>query len=130
MGAGRGVRRLCNLLTFFVNVPLQSVLFWVSGSDEGSHHINRKVVLMSGKTSITVYDTGEEMGDRWFAVYGINGDALAVGDTGNIPNGFCQSVPRDQYQDEWLDQFPEVDLDSVPEPARKAILAYRDDWFV
>ncbi len=47
--------------------------------------------------NVTVYDNGGETFDRYTVILREYGYALGIGDTGNVPNGFCMSLAPDEY---------------------------------
>lgn len=69
----------------------------------------------------TVYDNGGRTFDRYTAFLsdGEEGYALGIGDTGNVPNGFCMHV--DAVRGAHLGRV--ILLEEMTEPARRALLA-------
>jgi hypothetical protein len=69
---------------------------------------------------VTVFDNGGQSFDRYTVFFDDGfGTALGIGETGNVPNGFCQSV--DAQPGEHLGE--QVPYDSLPEPVKKAVQA-------
>lgn len=84
---------------------------------------------------VRVYDNGGRSFDRYTAIFaeqssGAAGrppvmDALGVGETGNVPNGFCMTV--DAVEGPHLGA--RVQLADIAEPARRAIVAHWREWY-
>jgi hypothetical protein len=72
---------------------------------------------------VKIYDNGGKSFDRYTAVFP-DGDALGIGPTGNVPNGFCMHIDASE-----IEVGPHlgtvVPFDTLPKPVQKAI---RAEW--
>ncbi|MBA3355871.1 MAG: hypothetical protein H0U18_08025 [Pyrinomonadaceae bacterium] len=69
---------------------------------------------------VTIFDNGGRTFDRYTVFFDFEGDdsyALGIGDTGNVPDGFCMTV--DAIEGEHLGR--EIGLDEMTPAARKAV---------
>ncbi len=80
-------------------------------------------------SAIVILDNGGETFDRYTVIFP-DGDALAIGDTGNVPNGVCMHVT---YDPAWVAETSDarVEFGTLPAPVQRAIIAewnayYRD----
>lgn len=76
---------------------------------------------------VTVYDNGGETFDRYTAIFP-DGEMLGIGETGNVPNGFCQHVGNVADAGGWPFSDPDetpVPFAELPEPVQRAI---RQEW--
>ena len=72
--------------------------------------------------NVTIYDNGGRSFDRYTVILHDFDYALGIGDTGNVPNGFCMSLsPGDYIEGPHLGK--KIMLENITEPARKAVLA-------
>jgi hypothetical protein len=70
-------------------------------------------------TDVRVYDNGGRTFDRYTVIFDSGDDvyALGIGDTGNVPNGFCMTV--EAVEGPHLGR--EIDLEDMTPAARKAV---------
>lgn len=71
------------------------------------------------ETAIRIYDNGGRSFDRYTVYFEEVDYFLGIGDTGNVPNGFCMTV--DAVKGPHLGE--EITLDQMTDAARKAVEA-------
>jgi len=69
--------------------------------------------------AVTVYDNGGRSFDRYTVFLNDHGYALGIGETGNVPNGFCMTV--DAIRGDHLGKI--ISLDEMSDSARAAVLS-------
>lgn len=74
--------------------------------------------------NVAVYDNGGQTFDRYTAVFP-DGHALAIGPTGNVPNGVCMSVELHSA----LSVHDRVNFQELPVAVRVAIRQFWDEWY-
>jgi hypothetical protein len=72
------------------------------------------------RSDMRIYDNGGESFDRYTVVFQHGYPPLGIGDTGNVPNGFCMTV--DAMEGPHLGE--RVTFDSLPTVVQKAIRDY------
>lgn len=74
--------------------------------------------------SVKIYDNGGETFDRYTVIFA-DGSVLGIGDTGNVPNGFCMHVGSihegSVTEGDHLGQI--ISLDEMTLPAQRAVCA-------
>lgn len=78
------------------------------------------------RAEVDVYDNGGRTFDRYTAVFADDGDALAIGPTGNVPNGVCMHLGYSPT----VSDDERVEFDALPEPVQRAIRGAFVDWYV
>lgn len=73
---------------------------------------------------VRVYDNGGRTFDRYTVIFP-DGDALGIGSTGNVPNGFCMSV--EAIEGEHLGRI--VPLEAIPERVQAAVRSEWAEWY-
>jgi metal-dependent amidase/aminoacylase/carboxypeptidase family protein len=68
-------------------------------------------------SDMRIYDNGGRSFDRYTVIFADEGYALGIGDTGNVPNGFCMTV--EAVEGPHLGN--RVELDALPIPVRSAV---------
>lgn len=78
----------------------------------------------SDSADVKVYDAGDQFFDRYTVVFP-DGEMLGIGETGNVPNGFCQHVGNvhDPIYAEGVNLGTPVAVKDCPEPVQRAIRA-------
>lgn len=71
-----------------------------------------------------IYDNGGETFDRYTVVFA-DGSVLGIGDTGNVPNGFCMHVGsiHEGSVTEGPHLGKRIFLEEMTKPAQKAVIA-------
>lgn len=78
--------------------------------------------VVCGEQVLKVYDNGGQSIDRYTAVFD-DRPWLGVGETGNVPNGFCMTV--EGVEGPHLGTL--VSITDLPEAARRAITQYAEE---
>lgn len=85
-----------------------------------------RVPLSPRPLDVTIYDNGGETFDRYTVVFP-DGECLGIGDTGNVPNGFCMHVGS--VKDGHVHLGPHlgeiIGIEDMTPPARRAV---ENEW--
>lgn len=73
----------------------------------------------------TIWDNGGATFDRYTVIFP-EGDALGIGDTGNVPNGFCMHVGEVEPGPHLGEQ---ITLAGMTEPARRAVISEWNTYY-